>query len=62
MEETFARLSAIDAGVVLLPGNHDVHDDTAVYRRQRPTVDASGVHFLDDPEGTNAALLERLGA
>lgn len=52
VEAAFAMLATIDADVVLLPGNHDVHDDTAVYRRQRAVVDASGVHFLDDPDGT----------
>lgn len=51
VDEVFAELARIGADVVLLPGNHDVHDDTAVYRRQRATVDESGVHFLDDPHG-----------
>ena len=49
VEETFAELAHIDADVVLLPGNHDVHDDTAVYRRQRATVDASGISLPRRP-------------
>lgn len=48
---TFERLGRIDAEIALLPGNHDVYDDTNVYRRQRDSVDTSGVRFFDDPEG-----------
>lgn len=58
VEETFAELARLDADVVLLPGNHDVHDDTAVYRRQRTTVDASGIHFLDDPLGATVDVAD----
>ena len=48
----FERLAAIPIDVVLLPGNHDVHDEGAVYRRQRDAVDASGVHFVDAADGS----------
>ena len=48
---TFAGLAGINAEVALLPGNHDVYDETTVYRRQRADVDASGVRFYDDPDG-----------
>lgn len=56
VEETFARLAALPAEVALLPGNHDVFDETALYRRHRDHVDAAKVHFFDDPEGTTYDL------
>ena len=49
--DTFARLGRIPTEVALLPGNHDVYDDTTVYRRHRADVDASGVRFFDEPGG-----------
>lgn len=54
---TFARLGALRAEVALLPGNHDVFDDTAVYRRHRGELEASSIHFFDDPEGRSADLV-----
>lgn len=58
VEETFARLAALGAEVALLPGNHDVFDETALYRRHRGHVDASKVHFFDDPAGTAYDLFD----
>jgi DNA repair exonuclease SbcCD nuclease subunit len=49
--DTFERLSRIEAEIALLPGNHDVYDETNVYRRQRDEVDRAGVRFFDDPQG-----------
>ncbi len=49
---TFAKLAALNAEVVLLPGNHDVHDDdTALYRRHRSVIDRAGVRFFDALSG-----------
>jgi DNA repair protein SbcD/Mre11 len=50
---TFARLAALDADVVLLPGNHDAHEsgDTAVYRRHRSMIDEARVRFFDAVAG-----------
>ena len=48
---TFERLALLDAEVLLLPGNHDAHDETAVYRRHRNTIDAAGVKFFDTDGG-----------
>lgn len=45
--DVFKRLTQIRADVVLLPGNHDQHDDRAIYRRHRSVIDASGVFFFD---------------
>ena len=50
--DTFDRLGEIRADVALLPGNHDVFDETALYRRHRDALAASGVYFFDDPNGS----------
>lgn len=57
VEDVFTRLEAIDAEVALLPGNHDVHDQTALYRRHRDVVDRTGIHFFDRLEGSSADLV-----
>jgi exonuclease SbcD len=49
--DTFERLGRIDAEVALLPGNHDVYDETNLYRRQRGDVESAGVILFDDPAG-----------
>jgi exonuclease SbcD len=51
VRETFDRLAGLGVEVALLPGNHDVYDHDTVYRRDREHVEASGVHFFDDPAG-----------
>lgn len=51
VESTFEMLASIDADVVLLPGNHDVYDDTALYRRHRSTIDRAGVRLFDTLSG-----------
>ena len=49
---TFDRLADADADVVLLPGNHDQYDHTAVCKRQRRAITEARVHFFDDHDGT----------
>ena len=49
---TFERLADVQAEVVLLPGNHDQYDHTAVTKRQRGAIDRAHVHFFDDLNGT----------
>ena len=49
--ETFGRLGRMPVEVALVPGNHDVYDESTVYRRQRDDLEASGVRFFDDPAG-----------
>lgn len=49
---TFERLADVDADVVLLPGNHDQYDHTAVCKRQRGAIDEARVHFFDELDGT----------
>ena len=55
---TLSRLGALRADVALLPGNHDVFDDIAVYRRHRGELEASSIHFFDEPAGRIADLAD----
>ena len=56
--DTLARLGRLNADVALFPGNHDVHDETTVYRRNRSALDASGIAFFDDPLGGSRDLAD----
>ena len=58
VSETFAGLGRLDAEVALLPGNHDVYDETTVYLRHRRELDASGIRFFDEPTGATVDLLD----
>lgn len=49
------RLGALGVPCIVIAGNHDVHDERTIYRP--PLVDGSGVHFLDDEEGSTLELL-----
>ena len=51
--ETFRGLQGLAAEVALLPGNHDVYDETALYRKHRAAIDSSGIRFFEDPDGTS---------
>jgi DNA repair protein SbcD/Mre11 len=57
-EAVFEHLATFPVPVVLMPGNHDVHDDTSLYVRYADVLGASGVHFLDDPDGRSISLLD----
>lgn len=56
--EVFRRLAKLPVPVVLLPGNHDVHDDTSPYGRFGDIVTDSGVHFLDSHHGSTVELFD----
>jgi DNA repair exonuclease SbcCD nuclease subunit len=56
--EVFSRLDDLGAPVLLLPGNHDVHDTTSPYGRFDEVVAGSGVTFLDDHDGSTVVLLD----
>lgn len=45
------QLSKIDCPVVLIPGNHDVHDDTSVWRKFDPSELGSHVYPIMDHDG-----------
>ena len=51
VDRTFERLAEAAAEVVLLPGNHDQYDHTAVCKRQRGAIDAARVQFFDQLDG-----------
>ncbi|WP_419920992.1 metallophosphoesterase family protein [Candidatus Poriferisodalis sp.] len=53
---TMNLLGDLDASVVIIPGNHDVHDERTLWgthadHEHRLEVTGAGVIFLDDPEG-----------
>ena len=53
---TMELLGSVDASVVIIPGNHDVHDERSLWgthadHEHRLEVTGAGVIFLDDPEG-----------
>lgn len=53
---TMELLGRVDASVVIIPGNHDVHDEQSLWgthadHEHRLEVTGAGVIFLDDPEG-----------
>lgn len=50
-EWVWARLGDLGIPVVVLPGNHDPHDDSSLYRRMAVTS-SNDVLLLDDPDGT----------
>ena len=41
--------------VVIIPGNHDVHDTKSLWERCRSDVQRTGVHLLDRLEGSSLA-------
>ena len=50
------RLGRLGRPCVLLAGNHDLHDERSLYRG--PEIAASGVVFLDHPDGRSIDLLD----
>ena len=54
----FARLDELGPEVVLLVGNHDVHDHTSLYDRYGHVAEASSVHLLLDHAGSTVDLLD----
>ena len=53
---TLDLLAAANVPVVIIPGNHDVHDEASLWERCRPQVDRSGVLLLDQHAGTTLDL------
>jgi len=51
-------LASTGAEVVVIPGNHDVHDDSSVWDRCREQVVESGVRLLDDVDGSMLDLFD----
>lgn len=55
---TFELLGSADVPVVLLPGNHDVYDDSGLFRRFRSDIDRAGVMLIEDLDGTTGTILD----
>ncbi len=50
------QFNKLDCHVVVIPGNHDVHDDHSVWKRFETDRLGKNVHFLLDAEGTRIDL------
>lgn len=63
MAHTMALLGSCDVTVVIIPGNHDVHDERSPWGierddAKRAPLHEAGVLLLDDPAGTTLHLAE----
>lgn len=51
LDWTAAQIARLTCPVVLVPGNHDVHDERSVHRRFDVAVRCDHVRFIDDHDG-----------
>lgn len=51
-----SQLGKLDCHIVVIPGNHDVHDDRSVWNRFETEKLGENVHFLLSAEGTRIDL------
>ena len=51
IREFLSELGRLDAPVVVLPGNHDLHGEGSVYAREVGLEKPSNVFIIDDPDG-----------
>jgi DNA repair exonuclease SbcCD nuclease subunit len=51
VSEVLRRLGKLPTPVVLLPGNHDVHDDGSLYLRYEHLVLDAGIHLIGEHGG-----------
>lgn len=58
VEAAFTLLGSLGVPVVLMVGNHDVHDDGSIYRRPAGSPPDAGLHFVSDHDGQEISLLE----
>lgn len=58
VQRALDTLDTFPGFTVLIVGNHDVHDDTSLYRRHRNVLDASTTVFFDTLEGSTEQLLD----
>ena len=55
---TLRLLGKSSAEVVIIPGNHDVHDEASIWDRCADQVADSGVQLLDDHGGSSIELVD----
>ena len=58
VKRSFGVLGRLGVPVVLLAGNHDVHDDSSPYLRYDHHVQDAGVLYLDAPQGSTVEQLD----
>jgi exonuclease SbcD len=56
--ETLCSLAASRIPVVVVPGNHDVLDETSLWHRCADEIATAGVHLLNEPQGGSVDLLD----
>ncbi len=56
VRSTLEILSAPGVPVVVIPGNHDVHDDKSLWQRCRKDVERTGIRLLEELEGSSLTL------
>ena len=56
LDWTAAQLDLLECPVVVVPGNHDVHDDTSVHRRFDIGTRCGHVLFIDDHDGATVEV------
>ena len=56
LDDAAEALARLDRPVVLMPGNHDQLDERSVHHRFTVTERCPNVQFLDDPDGSVAAI------
>jgi len=56
--KAFGVLDGFPGATVLIVGNHDVHDDSSLYRRHGHVVSGSETVFFDELHGTTTALFD----
>ncbi len=58
VQRTFDSLEALPGVTLLIVGNHDVHDDSSLYRRHIDALDATSTVFFPELEGSLEHLLD----
>ncbi len=56
VRSTLEILTAPEVPVVVIPGNHDVHDDKSLWERCRNDVEQTGIQLLENIEGSSLTL------
>jgi DNA repair exonuclease SbcCD nuclease subunit len=47
----FGTIARANMPVVMIPGNHDAHDERSIYARLAPSLFPKNLHLILDPEG-----------
>ena len=56
VKSTLEILTAPGIPVVVIPGNHDVHDEKSLWQRCREHVEETGIQLLEELEGSSLVI------